>query len=94
MRVCDVIRAIQNQNICLYCYFIVSLLNQNLPRMAMTINSSPILEGESARLFIEEAEINGKHATPRRTEEREAELREIETRSRKLLSMILGRKNG
>lgn len=62
--------------------------------MAMTINSSPVLEGESARLFIEEAEINSKHPTPRITEEREAELREIETRSRNLLSMILGRKNG
>lgn len=28
--------------------------------MAMTINSSPVLTGESARAFLEEAERNGK----------------------------------
>lgn len=31
--------------------------------MAMTINSSPVLTGESARAFIEEAERNGKLPT-------------------------------
>ncbi len=62
--------------------------------MAMTINSSPVLVGESARAFVEEAERNGKLPTPRLSTEREAELREIESRSRKLLSFILERKNG
>lgn len=32
--------------------------------MAMTINSSPILIGESARAFVEEAERNSKKTTP------------------------------
>ena len=62
--------------------------------MALTINSSPILVGESAQAFIEEAERNGKLPTPRLSSEREAELREIENRSRKLLSFIMGQKNG
>jgi len=62
--------------------------------MAMTINSSPVLIGESARIFVEEAERNGKLPTPRLSAEREDELRDIENRSRKLLSLILGRKNG
>lgn len=62
--------------------------------MAMTINSSPVLIGESARIFVEEAERNGKLPTPRLTSEREAELREIDNRSRKLFSFILGRENG
>lgn len=61
--------------------------------MAMTINSSPVLMGESARVFVEEAERNGKLPTPRLSPEREAELREIERRSRKLLSFIMGRNN-
>lgn len=42
--------------------------------MAMTINSSPVLTGESARAFIEEAERNGKLPTPRLTAEREAQI--------------------
>lgn len=62
--------------------------------MAMTINSSPVLVGESARIFVEEAERNGKLPTPRLSTEREEELRDIDNRSRKLLSSILGRKNG
>ena len=32
--------------------------------MAMTINSSPVLTGESAKAFIEEAERNDKLPTP------------------------------
>lgn len=40
--------------------------------MAMTINSSPMLTGESARAFIEEAERNSKLPTPRLSAEREA----------------------
>lgn len=53
--------------------------------MAMTINSSPILVGESAKAFLEEAERNGKLPTPRLSPEREAELREIDRRSREFV---------
>ena len=62
--------------------------------MAMTINSSPVLTGESARAFIEEAERNGKLPTPRLSSERELELREMERRSREFLASLLRRKNG
>lgn len=50
--------------------------------MAMTINSSPILVGESARAFIEEAERNGKLPTPRPSAEREARIAEFLQKSR------------
>ncbi len=40
--------------------------------MAMTINSSPVLVGESARAFVEEAERNGKKTTPQISNERES----------------------
>lgn len=56
--------------------------------MAMTINSSPVLKGESARLFVEEAERNSQLPTPRLSAEREAELREAEYRSREFLSFL------
>lgn len=56
--------------------------------MAMTINSSPVLTGESAKAFIEEAERNGKLPTPRLSAEREAELREMDRRSRKLFAFL------
>lgn len=62
--------------------------------MAMTINSSPVLTGESARAFIEEAERNSKLPTPRLSPEREAELRESEKRSREFLSFLRSKKNG
>lgn len=62
--------------------------------MAMTINSSPILVGESAKAFLEEAERNSKLPTPRLSAEREAQLLEIDRRSRELLSQILKHKNG
>lgn len=45
--------------------------------MAMTINSSPVLTGESARAFVEEAERNGKLPTPRLSPEREAQIAEF-----------------
>ena len=61
--------------------------------MAMTINSSPVLVGESAVAFVQEAERNGKFPTPRPSVEREAELREAERRSQQLLSQ-LNRTNG
>ncbi len=50
--------------------------------MAMTINSSPVLVGESARAFVEEAELNGKLPTPRLSAEREAQIVEFLRRSR------------
>lgn len=50
--------------------------------MAMTINSSPILVGESARAFVEEAEQNGKLPTPRLSPEREAQIAEFLRKSR------------
>ena len=50
--------------------------------MAMTINSSPVLVGESARAFIEEAERNGKLPTPRLSPEREARITEFLQKSR------------
>lgn len=62
--------------------------------MAMTINSSPVLVGESARVFLEEAERNGKLPTPRLSHEREAQLREIDRKSRELLSYIMRHRNG
>lgn len=62
--------------------------------MAMTINSSPVLVGESAKAFLEEAERNGKLPTPRLSPEREAQLREIDRKSRELLSYILEHRNG
>lgn len=58
--------------------------------MAMTINSSPVLEGESALAFLEEAEKNGKLPTPRLTEEQEAQLRETERRSRDFYNRLFG----
>ena len=51
----------------------------------MTINSSPVLVGDSARAFLEEAERNGKLPTPRLSPEREAELREFDRRSREFV---------
>lgn len=50
--------------------------------MAMTINSSPVLTGESARAFVEEAERNGKLPTPRLTAEREKQIAEFLRKSR------------
>ena len=61
--------------------------------MAMTINSSPVLSGESAIAFVEEAERNGKNPTPRLSPERETQLREMDRRSRELFVSIFKRKN-
>ena len=55
--------------------------------MAMTINSSPILTGESAMAFVEEAERNGKLP-------REDQLREIEKRSRDFYQRLFGKLHG
>ena len=61
--------------------------------MAMTINSSPVLTGESARAFIEEAESNGKLPTPRLSPEREAQIREFEQKSREFYNKLFGKGN-
>lgn len=61
--------------------------------MAMTINSSPILVGESAKAFLEEAERNSKLPTPRLSPKREAELQEIDRKSNELLSYIMELRN-
>lgn len=62
--------------------------------MAMTINSSPILQGESALAFLEEAERNGKLPTPHLTAEQEAKLRETERKSREFYHSLFGKSNG
>lgn len=62
--------------------------------MAMTINSSPVLTGESARAFLEEAERNAKLPTPRLSPEREAELKEIERMSQEFYNSIFRKING
>lgn len=62
--------------------------------MAMTINSSPVLQGESALAFLEEAERNGKLPTPHLTTEQEAKLREIERKSREFYHSLFGKSNG
>ncbi|MDE7153728.1 MAG: hypothetical protein K2O00_04700 [Muribaculaceae bacterium] len=61
--------------------------------MAMTINSSPVLTGESAKAFIEKSERNSKLPIPRLSPEREAQLREMDRHSRELFSTLFKRKN-
>ena len=51
----------------------------------MTINSSPVLTGESARLFVEEADRNGKLPTPRLSPEREAQIADFLRKSRQFI---------
>ena len=51
----------------------------------MTINSSPVLTGESARKFVEEAERNSKLPTPRLSAEREAQIAEFLKKSREFV---------
>ena len=53
--------------------------------MAMTINSSPVLTGESARAFIEEAERNGKLPTPSLSAEREDQINAFLKKSREFI---------
>ena len=53
--------------------------------MAMTINSSPVLTGESARAFVEEAERNAKLPTPRLSPEREAQIAAFLKKSREFV---------
>lgn len=62
--------------------------------MAMSINSSPILTGDSAIAFVEEAERNGKLPTPRLSQKREEELNEIDRKSREFLSFLRNRRDG
>lgn len=54
--------------------------------MAMIINSSPVLTGESALAFMEDIEHNSKRPTPRLSQEMEAQLlREYEQKSREYI---------
>jgi hypothetical protein len=53
--------------------------------MASTINSSPELCGESARMFIEEAEYNSKKETPRLSKKREDEIYEFLRKSKNFI---------
>ena len=62
--------------------------------MSMSINSSPVLTGESAAAFVEEANRNGKLPTPRLSPKREAQLREMDRRSRELFSKLLKKSDG
>lgn len=57
----------------------------------MTINSSPVLNGESARLFVEEAIRNGKLSTPVLSSDREEQIREMDRRSRDLFTSLFGK---
>ena len=53
--------------------------------MAMTIDSSPVLTGESAKAFVEEAERNGILPTPCLSPEREAQIAEFLKKSREFI---------
>ena len=83
-----------NSQACVICYNVTIFAYKTESDMAMTINSSPVLTGESARAFIEEAERNSKLPTPRLSAEREAQLREMDRRSRELFAFLFERKNG
>lgn len=60
----------------------------------MTINSSPVLTGESAKAFFEEAEQYAKLPTPRLTQKREEELREMDNVSREFMQNLKNKLNG
>ncbi len=51
----------------------------------MTINSSPVLTGESALAFVEEAERNAKLPTPSLSDERENKIEEFLRKSREFI---------
>ena len=55
--------------------YLCSLINIGDKIMAMTIKSTPILWGEDAERFNEEADRNGKLPTPKLSEERRREIR-------------------
>ena len=61
--------------------------------MSMTINSSPVQTGESAKAFVEEAERNGKLPTPSLSPERKAQLREMDRRSHELFLSLFNKMN-
>ncbi len=79
---------------CINRYNIVTLYSKAESDMAMTINSSPVLTGESAKAFYEEAERNGKLPTPRLSPEREAQLREYDRKCREFYHQLFGKRNG
>jgi hypothetical protein len=53
--------------------------------MAMTINSSPVLMGDSARAFIEEADLNARKETPQLSNQRESEIAAFINKSRSFI---------
>ena len=59
--------------------------------MALTIKSSPILYGESAREFIEAAAKNNELPTPRLSPSEEEMLREEDRKSREFEKIIFER---
>lgn len=54
----------------------------------MSINSGPVLTGESARRFIEQIEKNNKLPRYVLSEEREEELREVDRKSREFMASL------
>ena len=56
--------------------------------MAMAINSSPLLTGESARAFVEEAERNAQRPTRRLSVQEEARLKEMDRKSQEYALII------
>lgn len=62
--------------------------------MVMTINSSPVLQGDSALAFLEEDERNLKLPTLHLTAEQEAKGCEMERKSREFYHFLFGKSNG
>ena len=62
--------------------------------MALTINSSPVLTGESALVFFEEAERYTQKQIPKLSEEREEKLREMDNKSREFMDSLNKKING
>ena len=59
--------------------------------MAVVYRSSPVLKGESAKAFIEEAERMAKLPTPRLSPKRKAELDDFNRRSKEFEEKLLRR---
>lgn len=62
--------------------------------MAMSINSSPVLTGESAIAFWEEAEKKTNYPNTKLTVEREEELQKIEKESKEFADYLMKKING
>ncbi len=59
--------------------------------MAMTINSSPVLTGESAQIFFDEAQKKSHLPAPRLSPEREEKLRQFEQASHDFYIHLFGK---